>query len=115
MTERLTREERERLQRSRAVAEETQLRLVERGLFVPLRALWVRPFNDCVNAQSWARNLRPTKAMPPWLAELVGAGVAQHLGGWCRECGASDRRSVGFRVRWADKSDTLCVSCASSS
>lgn len=76
-------------QRSAVVAENTHRELLGRGLFVPMRELGAYSFNDCVDAQNWARNRRPTALLPPWLAELLARGRARRLPGWCRECGAS--------------------------
>lgn len=96
-----TRTQRERDQRSHTIADATQKHLAYRGLYVPMRELDQRSFNDCVDAQNWARNLRLTSALPSWLparitwAELTDGAVAR---------GTLD-------TIWADKSETICVTC----
>lgn len=76
-----TRQDRERLQRSREVASRAQAALARRGLFVPFASLSVRSFNDCLNAESWARNGRPSEYMPEWLAKLLECGTAYPIQG----------------------------------
>ena len=74
-----TRAEREKLQRSHEVASRAQAALGRRGFFVPMAELDRLSFNDCLNAESWARNDRPAAVMPTWLAHLVESGVAYFL------------------------------------
>jgi hypothetical protein len=106
---------REQDEKSRSVADDTQRHLGARGLYVRAVEIDRRSVQDCIDAQNWARNRRPTAMLPAWLAKLLEQGRAHFLTGWCRECGVTwlGRRAQGAPwIVWADRSETICRDCA---
>lgn len=82
---------------------ERHLRL--RGVLIPLGTLSERSVAECIDAISWANNVRPLSVRPPWIAELLQAGKATLQPGICSSCGLADVEP------WANPARTLCVAC----